>query len=247
MLNVLKPKVFKRKFDNKLNNLKHKNPEFKEFLNSFPDDVNIYVIGGFLRSVNDTNYKTRDLDIIVDLNSRKLGQVISKSFSTYKKNRMGGFKVGLSNIVLDIWNLENNYAHKYKHILNGRDLAGVSRSTFYNFDSISLRLRDNALYSKYYKRCIENKILDTIYANNEFYLKNPKKEFLLLRAIYLRKRYKLNLSHRLVKIFSYAHRNDNNLLKLLLEKLSKEEKYQRTITENDIIKFIKELSLYRKQ
>lgn len=241
MLNILGPKEFKNKFDDKLNYVKHKNPEFDNFIKSLPRNANVYFIGGFLRSVNDSRYKANDIDIIIDLNSRELGRKISKSFRTYTRNRMGGFKVGLSNLILDIWNLENNYAHKYKHILNGRNLAGVSRSTFYNFDSISLRLRDNALYTKHYNNCIKNRILDTLYSNENYYKNNPKKEFLLLRAIYLRKKYKLILSRRLIVIFNKAHKNDNKLNDVLLSKLKEEEKYYNTLSEKDIKDFVKEI------
>ncbi|MBN8586527.1 MAG: hypothetical protein J0M37_15665 [Ignavibacteria bacterium] len=229
---------FKAKFDIKLNLLKIKNPSLDKFLKLLPTDTDIYIIGGFLRSINDSKYKPKDIDLIIDLNSKTLSKYIDSAFKVYEKNRMNGFKVKLSNITLDVWSLENNYAYKYSFTVYKRNPECISMSTFYNYDSISLKLNNKELFSKYYEDCIKRNTLDIVSRNRDYYFNNPKKEFLLLRAIYLRKKYNFNLSKRLTNIFVNAHTKDDHFVNHLFAQLKSEKKYQNLLRKKDIENFI---------
>lgn len=160
---MLKPiadkKIFIKNFFKKFNLLKEVNPQLDNFLKALPAKTAVYVIGGFLRYVGDKSYKTKDVDIIIAISSDEVfDKIIKNSFTKIKKNKMGGFKIKLKNITLDIWSLKNHYG--FKRNVAKTEIEAIAKSSFYNFDSIVFDVKNRKLCCKYYNLCLKTGILD---------------------------------------------------------------------------------------
>ena len=192
-----------------------------------------------------TNTKPRDLDIIIDVNRDLLEREIFKFFQDVKKNRLGGFKITLPNIVLDIWDYDSNWATN-NNLINGKNsLQNIAIGSFYNFDSLVINLRTLESFFKYYNQCITSNTLDILLKNRNHRYLNPTKEANFLRAVLLSKEFNFNLSSTLLEYLRYLlkffNKKYSSATKRLVEYSKSDDKYS-TIREKDIDSFIIKLN-----
>jgi three-Cys-motif partner protein len=226
-----------------------------QFLNSFIYETSLlgklFIVGGYLRSIANQEIP-RDLDIIVNIGQDKLDHIVETVFQNYHKNRMGGYKVSLDKIAIDIWSTENNWAFKERLVKNFEQnyVEKIGEGTFFNYDSLVIDLHSFQCNFKHYNTCAKANQLDIIQKNSNYKRLNPTREANVLRAFYLMEKYQLTLSEQLVSyiINTLNYSNDlygNHTGKLLLT-LVKYEKYQSILShkriENIVAKIYETLS-----
>ncbi len=160
MKSITDRRAFIKAFDTKFNAVKNAHPALDTFLKEFPSRTNIYIIGGFLRSVNDRRHKTNDLDIIVSSSDNILQKAVRTSFRRVKHNRIGGFKIKSRRLIIDIWNLKHHYG--FKRQVGKTELESIAKSCFYNFDSIVFNVKTKKFCVRYYNRCLRTSTLDLV-------------------------------------------------------------------------------------
>ena len=68
-------------------------------------------MGGFLRSIVGET-RPRDIDIIVEASSLILHSIIENQFSDFLQNRLGGYKIKIKDLTIDIWDYKSNKSIK---------------------------------------------------------------------------------------------------------------------------------------
>lgn len=201
-----------------------------------------YVVGGFFRDFL-LNKKSRDIDIIVDLDNETLLEIIKSNNLHYSSNRHGGIKIKLKSFEIDIWSIHNNWAFKNNLVkLNEEDkLHSIAKGCFYNYDAVVINLSNFNYNLRYYRDFIMNKELNILQENSFYKNLNPSVEANILRALYLTKELNATLTvntfyYLLNKIGSISDSN-KDVIDVLVNVKSKYPKYN-NIQEIDIIKFI---------
>src|SRR5215208_4217402 len=138
---VLNTPEFKKKFLSSLDSLRKENRSLNKFIYEISLTNNLFIVGGFLRSVAN-NEKARDLDLIANIRKEELDLVVRNCFTEYKSNRLGGYKIQLEQIVVDTWSVDDNWAFKKRVVKNAESnfLQKIAKGTFFNYDSLVLDL-----------------------------------------------------------------------------------------------------------
>ena len=239
--NILKTE-FRKKFDEVLYN----NTSLRHLLYEIFVFGSAYIVGGYLRDIIN-NKKSRDIDIIVDLNHNDLLEIISKSKIEYIINRHNGIKLVLLDIEIDIWSIENNWAFKNDLVkLNEDDkLNSIAKGCFYNYDALVINLHNFNFNIKYYRDFKKTNQLDILQTTPSYKNLNPTIEANILRAFYLRKinniSYSINTKKYLINKIGYLKDKHGNPNIILLNTKSKYPKYDSVLNVLDIDIFITEL------
>lgn len=189
-----------------------------------------YVVGGFFRDFLSVK-NSRDIDIIVDITNLQLVEIIEKSRLNYRINRQGGIKLKLQKIELDIWSIENNWAFRNNLVkLNEDDkLHSIAKGCFYNYDSLVINLHNFSYNLRYYKDYINSNELNILQVNSIYKNINPSVEANILRAFYIKNKFKSsfsdNTSYYLQKKLGNIQDTHNNVLQRLIEVKQKYPKY----------------------
>lgn len=201
-----------------------------------------YVVGGYFRDFL-LNKKSRDIDIIVDLENETLLEIINTNNLSYSTNRHGGIKIKLNSFEIDIWSIHNNWAFKNNLVkLNEDDkLHSIAKGCFYNYDAVVINLSNFNYNLRYFREFLITKELNIIQESSLYKNLNPSVEANILRALYLTKQYNATLTvntfyYLLNKIGSLSDSNED-VVDVLVDVKSKYPKYKK-IDEIDIIKFI---------
>jgi len=198
-----------------------------------------YVVGGYFRDFL-LNNSSRDVDIITDITQDQLFSLVINSKVNFKLNRHGGIKIILTQIEIDIWTIDNNWAFKNNLVkLNENDvLNSIAKGCFYNFDALVINLHTFNYNIRYFTESLNKKDLNILQENSVYKNLNPSIEANILRAIYLNKiyslKYTINTSNYLfAKIGLIADEFSNPIKRILLVR----EQYPKyaTINENDIL------------
>lgn len=154
-----------------------------------------YIVGGYFRDFI-IKKASRDIDVIVDIESSLLLEIIENSNLNYTINRHGGIKIKLESLDLDIWCLENNWAFKNNLVkLNEEDkLNSIAKGCFYNYDSLVINLHNFSYNLRYYKDFIQTKKLNILQEKSIYKNLNPTTEANILRAFYLKKVYGISFT-----------------------------------------------------
>lgn len=233
---------FKLHFNSELNN----NLELKFLLYEIFVFGSAYIVGGYFRDFLNSK-KSRDLDIIIDLDNERLLDIVKKSKAKYTINRHNGIKFQFENIVIDMWSIENNWAFKNQLVkLNENDkLNSIAKGCFYNYDSLVINLHTFNLNIQHYKDYLKNGKLDILLKSPIYKILNPTTEANILRAFYLKKTQNIQFSSETKKylIKKIGQMKDNSFDPIdMLEKTKKNyTKYQSSLGEKDIEIFINEL------
>lgn len=181
-----------------------------------------YVVGGFFRDFL-LGKASRDVDIMVDISTDKLIEIIQKVNLSYSINRHGGIKIKMQNLELDIWSIENNWAFKNNLVkLNENDrLNSIAKGCFYNYDSLVINLHNFSYNLRYYKDFLKTNKLNILQANSVYKNQNPSIEANILRAFYIKYKFKSaftdNTALYLQSKLGYIQDNYTNILERLVE------------------------------
>jgi len=207
-------------------NLLGRNSETLYFVEKLAETGELLFFGGAVRDIYIKNDQyPRDFDIAIKFTDEMKFNSIINNYEYYK-NRFGGYKIKVSGIDFDIWDLNNTWAFKNTNLKPSEE--NLAKSVYLNIDGIVYNFNSNCLYADLLKESLIKSELDV---NLE---KNPQVELNLLRALVFKRKYNLNLSNKLKRVFKYyvdsTKENNlvNNLLELQLshykiEKISKEE------------------------
>ena len=129
--NQIIQEVLQRKFKTLL----YEELNLKSVLFQILTEGTAYIIGGYVRDVLE-NKENRDLDIVVDIPNERLRNIVESENCEKRYNRMGGAKLILKNINVDIWSFDNNWAFKNGLVkLNEKEkLNSLAKGCFYNYD-----------------------------------------------------------------------------------------------------------------
>ncbi|UPZ35299.1 hypothetical protein MUB18_14410 [Sphingobacterium sp. PCS056] len=231
----------KRSFYNHFSNEMDKNgalPLFYEILSY----GNAYVVGGFFRDFL-LNKKSRDIDVIVDIDNDLLLEILKNNALQYAVNRHGGIKVIFKHYTLDIWTISNNWAFKNNLVkLNNEDkLNSIAKGCFYNYDALVINIMDYSYNLRFFKDFFQNKTLNILQEKSLYKNLNPSVEANILRSIYLKKEFQISMSNNtfyylLKKIGQLSDKYDSVQDHLRLVKKSY-PKYN-LVTDLDITQFI---------
>ena len=233
---------FKVHFDSELQN----NPEFKYLLYNIFVYGSAYIVGGYLRDFLKKK-KSRDLDIIIDLENNKLLEIINESKCKYTINRHKGIKLEFQNLVVDMWSIENNWAFKNELVkLNEKDkLNSIAKGCFYNYDSLVINLHSFNLNIQNYLSYVENSKLDILLKSPIYKNLNSTTEANILRAFYLKKidniQYTRNTKKYLIDKIGKLRDNGFEPIKALEKTQLKYPKYQKILDKKDLETMIKDL------
>jgi hypothetical protein len=233
---------FKLHFSSELDS----NPELKFLLYEIFVYGSAYIVGGYFRDFLNSK-KSRDLDIIIDLDNDRLLEIVRKSNAQYTINRHKGIKLQFKNIVVDMWSIENNWAFKNELVkLNEKDkLNSIAKGCFYNYDSLVINLHTFNLNIQNYNDYFENRKLDILLKSPIYKNLNPTIEANILRAFYLKKTQNIQFSSNTKKylIDKIGQMKDNGFepLKALEKTKQNYDKYQSSLNNTDILFFINEL------
>jgi len=239
-------KDIKSQFKIHFNSELHNNPEFKYLLYNIFVYGSAYIVGGYFRDFLNSK-KSRDLDIIIDLENDKLIEIINDSKCKYTINRHKGIKLEFQNLVVDMWSIENNWAFKNELVkLNEKDkLNSIAKGCFYNYDSLVINLHSFNLNIQNYLSYVENSKLDILLKSPIYKNLNPTTEANILRAFYLKKvdniQFTRNTKKYLIDKVGKLRDNGFNPIKALEETQLKYPKYQEFLDKNDLKTMIKDL------
>lgn len=233
---------FKLHFSTELN----RSPELKILLYEIFVYGSAYIVGGYLRDFINNN-KSRDIDIIVDLDNKSLSRIIQRSNIKYSINNHNGIKLQCKNIEVDMWSIENNWAFKNELVkLNENDkLNSIARGCFYNYDSLVINLHTFNLNVQNYKNFLSSKKLKILLKSPIYKNLNPTTEANILRAFYLKKtkmiQYSPDTNKYLIDKIGQLKDNGFEPVEILEKTKDKYLKYKTVLTKKDIINSINEL------
>lgn len=236
---MLDYKRIKTDFELTFNQLLKENYLFRILLYEIFVYGSAYLVGGYLRDLIEKR-KSRDIDIIIDLNHEKLIEIINASNLDYRINRHNGIKLKLDNIEVDMWSIQNNWAFKNNLVkLNEEDkLNSIAKGCFYNYDSLVINLHSKGLNLKFYDQFLKKNELEILQKSPSYKSLNPTKEANILRAFYLKKVRKVNYSlntrnYLLTSIVEIQDNFKDPYMELLFTK-KKYSKYDNILSDKDI-------------
>lgn len=205
-----------------------------------------YIVGGYFRDyINDK--PSRDIDVIVDIETNKLLEILNQINCVFEINRHGGVKIIFDSISLDVWSIENNWAFKNKLVkLNEDDkLNSIAKGCFYNYDSLVINLHNFSYNLRYYKDFASSKKLDILQSKSLYKNLNPTTEANILRAFFIKHKlgvtFTENTYYYLIrKIGSLDDSYNNNSISRLLEIKMQYPKYNE-LTDELLIQYINNL------
>ena len=218
-----------------------KKESFMDFFHEIFLEGSAYIVGGYIRDYL-LDKDCRDIDIITDIANDKLMDIVESSKCSYSINRHKGIKIKLKTTEIDIWTIEDNWAFKNNLVkLNEKDiLNSIAKGCFYNFDSLVINLHTYNYNLRYYKECINKKVLNILQEKVEYKKQNPSVEANIIRAIYLKKTLGLEFSKN---TSDYIFKNIENIVNPISKIMEVKKGYNKysDIEEQDIISFIEEL------
>lgn len=237
----------KKLFENQFRQQLIEVPALKQLLLTIFVYGTAYIVGGYFRDFLEGK-KSRDIDIIVDVDNVKLLDIINDSNLNYTENRHGGIKLQLGNIVVDLWSLENNWAFKNKLVkLNqSNKLNSIAKGCFFNYDSLVINLHDFSYNIEYYSKFLRSNTLDILQKLPIYKNMNPTIEANIIRAFFMKQKMNVDFSEELIEYIlkKLDVLNDlySNGVKRIVEIKSKYPKYSGYTDEQlieNILSFIK--------
>ena len=204
-----------------------------DFVNKLMTDSEVYLFGGAVRDYIDNNLVSfRDLDFVIK--SKSCQSINIEDYipaqTKFVKNRYNGYKIYFSNVIVDIWNIENTWAFE-NHKLS-MSVENLLKSVYLNIDSLVYLLNEDRYINncdKLYKNIIFHKQLDVVCKETPFELLN------LLRAIIYKNKYSLRLSENLKQQFyKYITTNEAGMIEEFM-RIQKEHYKKSIISKSEIL------------
>ena len=224
----------------------NKTPKLKHLLYDIFIYGSAYIVGGYLRDFINSKV-SRDMDLIIDLESERLHELISKSNVKHSINRHGGIKLHFANIDVDMWSIENNWAFKNELVrLNENDkVSCIARGCFYNYDSVVISIPKFHLDIHNYINYQKNKKLEILQKSPIYKNLNPTVEANILRAFYLKTTQGINFSldtqKYLIDKIGQLKDDQKEPISVLEKTKSKYPKYQQDLPQKVIQNLIDDL------
>jgi len=167
---------------------------FRKLFVEIEEKFDIIIFGGVVRDyITSKTFEPRDIDLVLYSNSPGMNDLETILYSYYpdnsiKKNQFEGYKLQSAYVLFDIWLLENTWA--FKQGLIKASLDNLLQSVCLNIDAYAYHLTD--MY--FIRNCDEKGLPEKI----DFLLKkNPFFNLNIIRALYLSKRYNIEISTQL--------------------------------------------------
>lgn len=207
------------------------------FLNRAKEITEVYLIGGAIRNLH-IGQPVRDLDLMF-AKSIENNKNIKELFPiNAQKNRMGGYKLDFAKIALDVWSVDVNWANTANVIKDKQIVTKViAQGTFLNFDSLVYALNSRALNVSNFNSCILTNTLDIVGTGKEYLSSNPMGAAIVLRVMFLVRRYGFKCSKRLqnyVKTQIDLVRFSGDAVQFFLNLLGKYPKYKDVLSKFEI-------------
>jgi hypothetical protein len=106
-------------------------------------DLAYYTIKNKYQNIEEVCYRS-DFDLVSDINIDVLTSLISKY--EYSVNNLGGFRLKLGRVWVDIWNVTSTWAFREGHITDV-SLNNLIYTTFFRNDAILYHLNDNCIHA----------------------------------------------------------------------------------------------------
>lgn len=176
--------------------------EVRSFFNILNSKLDIIIFSGVIRDFA-LGYlgPVRDLDLVVTKDFDSLEALLQNTKGIrYRKNSFGGFKISISNLEIDIWDINNTWAFNGERMNKSLFIDySLTESCFFNFSSIIFKMKNRKFIgSKYFSEFLKEQKLDIVLSNN------PYPELCIINTFYYRKKYDLKLSKYLK---SYIYKN----------------------------------------
>lgn len=189
-------------------------PPAKQLFNELYEIGELYLIGGVLREFIDVGdiKNLRDIDIVINTkNVNKFNEICLKYHA--KKNSFDGYKMICTDLVVDVWRIEQTWAYREKIIICCEKdyLKNLTKTVFYNMDSIVYDIKEDKWYDSIYKEAKENNILDIVLEEN------PHIDLNILRGMILQSTYDMQYSVKVKNIIRDRYQEENDYDKLLYD------------------------------
>lgn len=205
-----------------------------------------YIVGGYFRDFLNKQ-ESRDIDVIVDIDSSLLLDILKQTQCNYEINRHGGVKIKFQSLKLDIWSIQDNWAFRNELVkLNDEDkLNSIAKGCFYNYDSLVINLHDYSYILRYYNDFLATKKLDIFQSNSIYMNLNPTTEANILRAFFLKLKFNASFTfnayyYLIKKVGTLGDSYNNDALKRLLDIKKQYPKYN-DLTDKILIQFLEDL------
>lgn len=187
-----------------------KYPDANKLIHKLSQYGELLLFGGAIREYNDNGFKNmpRDFDIVINKKDNNVNfDTVLEGFH-YKKNRFDGYKLNVSGIEFDIWELENTWAFRENKINCSKNeyKYRLQDTVFLNMDSLVYNLTEGKIFSEKYDSAINSKEIDIVLEDN------PYKELNIVRAIELKNKYDMEFSKKLKNIIKlFIDENDDRV------------------------------------
>lgn len=207
--------------------------EIEEYLEKYPPALelfekliqmcDVYVMGGLLREYKDNNCikELRDADFSVNIKDRNKWDQLVKDIPNIV-NRFGGHKFKCSGFIIDVWDVNETWAFKNNIIEVAADeiFEYLPQSVFLNVDALVYDLSNDKWNDDVYRQAMLKKEIDVVLERNPFV------ELNLLRAMILKRKYKMKYSEKLASIIWEYYSSKSDFVMELLETQFKRYGYQ---------------------
>ncbi|MFP9128560.1 hypothetical protein [Niallia sp. BSM11] len=194
-------------------------PQAKEFVFYLEQNADLILFGGCIRDYMEHRFTEppRDFDIVLNNNNLDLETLIYSSLGSLDysicKNKFGGYKIHISDLKFDIWEIQKTWAFQEKKV-SYSSFEDLNKTVFLNIDSLFYNLSTGILYDEGYREALTRSELDIILQEN------PYPELNLARAFRFKSKYGLDFSSKL-KDFFYSwlgnFESDKTALNILKE------------------------------
>lgn len=196
---ILEKVEFEYQLSSDLNRL-----DLVNFVQNLSENGEVIFFGGYVRDLLvNYNENNRDIDIVFSSKSscKMLDFIIYDYFDEVERNLFGGYKIRLSDVTIDIWNLEDTWAFKENKLRPS--VNNLEHSTFLKMDSITYNFNHKIINSKYFHETITKKRLDVQLEEN------PDLELNLIKNLVQKKKYE--------KIFNITFEFSDQLKKMYID------------------------------
>ncbi|RTR25949.1 hypothetical protein EKG37_22205 [Robertmurraya yapensis] len=181
------------------------------FIEELSNVGDLLFFGGSIRDIclfPDKPPMPRDFDIAINFKNKDIFDSIINKYK-YKMNRFGGYKIKISNLEFDIWDLENTWAFKYTNLSPSEE--NLAKSVYLNIDGIVYNFNKSLLYDEIFRSSVRECKLDITLEEN------PQIELNLLRAMVFKEKYNLNFSKKLKQVYQNYLNESEKLVENLYE------------------------------
>lgn len=211
----------------------------EEFFNILAKSGEVFCCGGMLRQFKETGSisNLRDADFTILFQDAKLWNEYIKDKDNYRYNRFDGMKFNFGGLIIDVWDIKKTWGiyMGYVKVKNENYLEALANSVYLNIESIFYNIQKQEWADELYYNALEKKILNIVLRES------PYKDFEILKAIKMKRKYDLNYSTELGKLILRRTKNCRDYPKLLYD-IQEEKHYIDILSKEEIQAELKEIS-----